>query len=277
MNSISNTMIISEALLDSNGHFNIEIGFLPKEDNLFRIHLVKKGYPPNTLIIGGKDENSIFFLANRDAKIYIKNNDKKGLFKDVTFSGYANNTAFQLITEIVASSDNEIVLTNSISKKELIEKATSEQLRIIADTCKKPLVSLYAMYESDFESNYSYNLSFYKSYLKRWKNNHSTYFETFRNDLPITKNRTGIDVLFGILLLLSAYIIYTLINKKNNNQIKKLSIQERKILTLLQAGLTNQQISDECNIGLSTVKSHVSSIFSKLNVKSRKDVIDLKK
>jgi len=58
---------------------------------------------------------------------------------------------------------------------------------------------------------------------------------------------------------------------KNNNLIKSLSVQERKIFTLLKDGKSNKEISEEFNIGLSTVKSHVNNIYSKLNIKSRKE------
>jgi DNA-binding NarL/FixJ family response regulator len=40
-------------------------------------------------------------------------------------------------------------------------------------------------------------------------------------------------------------------------------------------GKSNKEISDELNIGLSTVKSHVNRIYSKLEIKSRKDILNL--
>lgn len=277
MNNISNNMIISEATLDSLGNFNIDISFLPEKDNLFRIHLVKKGNLPNTLIIGGKDENHLFFIANRNADIKITNNQQASLFENVKFEGYSDNIVFQQITNMVALSNEDIASAKSLSKKELIDKATSEKLRFIADTCKSPLVSLYALYKSNFESNYLSNSSFYKSYLKKWKDNHSHYFEEFRKQLPIAKNRIGIYLLISsFCLLLIASMTFIIIKMRKDYKLKKLSIQERKIIGLIQEGMTNQQISDECNIGLSTVKSHVSSIFSKLNVKSRKDILNWK-
>ena len=47
---------------------------------------------------------------------------------------------------------------------------------------------------------------------------------------------------------------------------KNLSVQERKIYTLLKEGKSNKEISEELNIGLSTVKSHASNIYSKLKI-----------
>ena len=64
-------------------------------------------------------------------------------------------------------------------------------------------------------------------------------------------------------------------NKKSKS-LNNLSIQERKILVLIQQGLSNQEISDQCNIGMSTVKSHVSNIYGKLKIKSRKEALNIK-
>ncbi|MCX6223390.1 MAG: helix-turn-helix transcriptional regulator, partial [Bacteroidia bacterium] len=53
-----------------------------------------------------------------------------------------------------------------------------------------------------------------------------------------------------------------------------LTVQERKIFSLLKDGRSNKEISEECGISLSTVKSHVNNIYSKLNISSRTDVMD---
>jgi NarL family two-component system response regulator LiaR len=48
-----------------------------------------------------------------------------------------------------------------------------------------------------------------------------------------------------------------------------LTRRERQVLTLMAEGLTNVQIADRLVISLSTAKTHVSSIISKLGVSSR--------
>ena len=54
-----------------------------------------------------------------------------------------------------------------------------------------------------------------------------------------------------------------------------LTPREREILTLIVDGLSNGEIAERLVIGLSTVKFHVSSIFSKLGVSSRAEAIAL--
>ncbi len=51
--------------------------------------------------------------------------------------------------------------------------------------------------------------------------------------------------------------------------------RERQVLVLMAEGLNNQQIADRLVIGVSTAKSHVSNILSKLGVSTRSEAISL--
>lgn len=53
----------------------------------------------------------------------------------------------------------------------------------------------------------------------------------------------------------------------------ELSHREREVLDLVAAGLTNAQIADRLCLTEHTVKSHVSSVFTKLRVHSRSEAI----
>lgn len=48
-----------------------------------------------------------------------------------------------------------------------------------------------------------------------------------------------------------------------------LSSQEERVLRLLAAGLTNPEIAQELVLSVNTVKTHVKSVYRKLNVNSR--------
>lgn len=54
---------------------------------------------------------------------------------------------------------------------------------------------------------------------------------------------------------------------------EQLTTREMDVLLLLAEGLTNQQIADELYIGLKTVKTHVSNILSKLDVRDRTQAV----
>jgi len=53
----------------------------------------------------------------------------------------------------------------------------------------------------------------------------------------------------------------------------KLSEREYEILRLIRDGLTNQEIADKLFIALPTVKTHVSKLYAKLEVKNRTSAV----
>ncbi len=62
-------------------------------------------------------------------------------------------------------------------------------------------------------------------------------------------------------------------SSKNSDALKILSNREHEIARFLLNGLSNSEISDQCFISESTVKKHISSIYAKLNTKSRAEFL----
>jgi len=54
---------------------------------------------------------------------------------------------------------------------------------------------------------------------------------------------------------------------------EQLTDRENDVLLAMAQGLTNHEIAEELIVGVATVKSHVSSIFSKLGVRDRAGAI----
>ena len=273
---MSNEMIIAKTVIDSLGFFQFKIDFLPIEDNLYRLHIVKKGDTPATLIIGGKDENHFFIIANRSSQIKISNKLTSPPFRELSFINSKENYSFNKVNQMIFIADS-VAAESSASKRLFIKNQLNRELLLVADTSNIFLVSLFAVYKSNFNSNDTSNMDFYKSYFKRWRNLDNSYIISVKNQLPI-KNKPQSLSIFIILAMILSIVSYSFIRLvlRKTTKIKSLSIQERKIFELLQEGASNQEISNHFNIGLSTVKSHVSNIYSKLKVKSRKDIINMK-
>lgn len=275
MYSISSEMIIAESNIDSHGHFEFKIDFLPKEQKLYRLHLVKKSDSKTSLIIGGSNENFLLFVASKNSNISLKTTTFNPPFRNVVFNNSKVNSDFQKITELVYKNDS-IASESGAYKRNFIENNLNQELLKIADSSKNSMISLYAIYKSNFESNYFVNEKFYKSFLKKWKNLDNYYFNDLRKKLPFkeTKNNLLFDFFLYIILIVVGFLIGKYASHKKQ-RMGKLSVQERKIFELLRKGASNKEISEEFNIGISTVKSHVSSILNKLNVKSRKEIMNL--
>ena len=60
-------------------------------------------------------------------------------------------------------------------------------------------------------------------------------------------------------------------------QIEALSPQELRVLRLLVAGLSNADIAQELVLSTNTIKTHVKSIYRKLNVSSREETREVAK
>ena len=275
--TMSPKMIIAESKIDKNGHFEFASNFLDEKEQIFRIHISKKGAPKASLIIGGQDENYLFCIAGKKSKVHIANTPGQKILNPVVFKGNTHNKSLQKIDTIANYIDSTYV-DASILKKEFVTKGIYEQLRYTADTATNSLVSLYAIYKSNYEQDISVNKNFYEAYLKKWKKEDSSYFNTFRKEIPKSPTNWGLwhYLLIGSALFASGYFLRKLtITKDPTDDVSTLTVQERKIFRLLKQGKSNKEISSEFNIGISTVKSHVSNIFSKLSINSRKDAMDL--
>lgn len=278
MNTMSYEMIIDEAKIDFTGKFTFNTHYLPAEDNLYRIHIARKSDPPASLIIGGSDENHIFIIANRNSQIFITDTGNSEFIKDASISGYYPNLLLKQVDALTNYLDTTS-FNGSIIKTELIKSAIFERLRIYADSCSNPIVALYALYKSDYEKNFSVNQQFYRNFLSKWEQDKSSYFVAFRKKIPLSGNVGSVLwILISVLAFIVGFLICLALLKffrKNKNLLHDLSVQERKIYALILEGKSNKEISETLSIGLSTVKSHVNSIYSKLDINSRKDILNL--
>ncbi|WP_299224545.1 response regulator transcription factor [uncultured Psychroserpens sp.] len=276
---MSNEIIIAETTIDNQGSFHFSTKALPSKDKLYRIHLSKKDTPAASLIIGGKEENHIFFIANSNSYVYVENKDKSSLFEGYTIKGYQPNNDLKKIIKMIHQREQSDANDNAL-KVEFINKTLCEKLLHIADTSSHPIVSLYALNNSKFETTFFENQKFYESYLKKWNNEDSAYFKELRTKFPKKENSSSLRYIFiSIVFFILGFLINYYMNqkqKRTNNQLRLLSVQERKIFKLVQSGKSNKEISEEYNIEISTVKSHVSNIYSKLSIKSRKEAMNIK-
>ncbi len=277
INTISYNYIIERTDVDSDGNFTFNSSFLPKEEQLYRIHFSKKGDPPSSLIIGGRDHNHFFLFAKNDSKIIFNSKHGKNLFNEISFAGDNTNTSLVEINLILSMLDT-LDYFGSALNQDFIRESVYQKVRDYADTCTHPLLSLYAIYQSSYESDYLLNPDYYSNYSKKWKSEDSAYFQAFRKSIKEESHTTSTILIFvSLVILILGSVILVIIKRRkmsNKNLLRSLTIQERKIYTHLRLGKSNKEIADECSISISTVKSHVNSIYSKLGIGSRKDVID---
>lgn len=277
---ISNSQIVASSVIDKNGNFNIKLDTLPQKWSLLRLHVAKKGITPNSLTIGSINENFMFLIAKRNSEIKIFNTEALPIFRNLRIEGANYMKTFEYIKSL-AEYPNSIDYENAMIEKEFIVEAVSEKLKTVADTCSHPLVSLYAIYQADFQSDLKDNKLFYDRYLTKWKTQNDIYFNAFAqhfsNDTAKFNSKEKNYVwLWLIAFIALALIVFLIVQNRRKSNINKLSVKEREIFGFLQQGMSNKEIAAECNIEQTTVKSHISSIYSKLKIKSRKEALNIK-
>lgn len=100
-------------------------------------------------------------------------------------------------------------------------------------------------------------------------------YKTIVRDIQIELFGVAVGILF---LFLGVWIGIAVYKRKSNPEkydASKLGLSKREVevLELLAIGLSNQEIADKLFVSLNTIKTHISSIYSKLNVKRRTQAI----
>ena len=277
MYTISKDMIIAETTLDAKGNFEFSTTYFPEEEQLYRIHFAKKEAPAASLIIGGPEENHFFIIASKNKGVSLRGYSKASPFQKVAVV-HSLATVWLKQIDLMASYVDSTQYAGSNLKREFIASGVHEQLRNLADTLSQPLTSLYALHRSEYKRHAMEYPDFYMRYLEKWQNQKSPYFLNFKKEILLPKKSTPFlsYILLGILFfVLGAFLMKWYSGKDSTSKkLKVLSIQERKIFDLIKSGYSNKEISEAHNIGLSTVKSHVSNIYAKLQIKSRKEAMD---
>ena len=100
------------------------------------------------------------------------------------------------------------------------------------------------------------------------------HYRTMIRDLRVEAYGAIIGVIFLIFgIWLGAQIVAP--KKQSRFDAEKLGLSNREldVLELLAAGHSNQEIADSLFVSLNTVKTHISNIYGKLNVKRRTQAI----
>lgn len=80
-----------------------------------------------------------------------------------------------------------------------------------------------------------------------------------------------LNIILGILLIILCVFIAK--SKRKETPVLSLSKQETTIKTMIIEGKSNKEIAEELFISLSTVKTHITNIYKKLNISNRVDLI----
>ena len=285
MNTASEDFIVNVAAIREDGYFILSGDNLPGGERLYRLHVCKKGDPPATIFIGGKEENHLHFVMDNRSELRFYN--EQALFAGRLLKGSSANTALASLHEAVSPWKRPHPV-NSKTNREYNQRQLADQLRLFADTCQTAIVALLAIFNLNLSDDYPGNPAFYQNFLRKWEASAGElpYYQALAQQIEFIRYQESPPrsrlAWVALPVLLIALLVFFFFKKSTGEtpvdalleSQKLLSIQEQKVFEKLSNGLSNKEISGELNIEVSTVKSHIHSIYSKLGVKSRKEILN---
>ena len=288
LHTASYDLLRFKIVLDSAGYFEINNLELPEQDLIYRLYVCKKGDPESSIIIGGKDENFIHFIMNAHSDVEIIQDPDNWGIPHCLITGAQSGDALKQLFDLQNRLDLPPDLPSE-NNRNFTKKQVLEGFEDIVDTTSNPIVRLLAMHFINESFATKNNLPLMNKLNEDLANVHhnSLYFSQFSDHLEFLNFQARSSKaslprwLFYMLLILIvsvlAYLFWKrkLIVNDREPKIKLLSTQERRVFNLLKKGKTNKEISAELNIEVSTVKSHLHNIYTRLGIRSRREIVDL--
>lgn len=298
--SASQNLLLS-APVDSLGNFILTGNELPDDVRLYRLYVTPSANISSQISTGIK-RNYILLFLNNHSEVFVSSNHFCAPYFDYQTSGSADNKAMSEIQTTINKFDKHYAEATSETQKKFLENRICKDLLCYADSTSTPYAALFALLETDINTNHQLYGSVYRKF--------AAYFSQKAPNSPYGKQLTDklltLDLqnqiihgktstpwyvwLLSVMLALSVLINIFLFRKlrsseppssipivKNNPEqlIAALTIKEREILLMVDKGLSNKEIAEQLNVELSTVKTHVSRIYQKLSINNRKEVREI--
>ena len=299
INSISSKQVINSTTIDAEGNFVFKGNNLPFGTSIVRVYLVKNE-KVDVMLTGN---NNFLLVVNENSKTHIEAPDFSNNPFDYKVTGdfkEENNLIRELESDIYnLYRTNNNLHSNSENVNQLIAE---KEYTIIKNFCKAdklhPLVFLTAIKNLNLEKDYLTNRKFYKALIKKFDEDEKSYkyVEAFKSQLDLIdyENRQEpsflykdiLIIILSIIIIIMILYIYKLKKKnslleekklisKDQNKIDidqiitSLTKREREIFDLILQDYQNKEIAAELHLEVSTIKSHISKIYTKFDTKNR--------
>ena len=292
--------IFQHTTADTAGNFSFTGNNLPQTNRIYRIHVdacdSAEGHK-NHFLGACTEMESILFIANNRDTITLPVGSNEQAFCEVISTNTISDALLQLdlLKEVLIV---DVLEQSSETAKNLTFKKWIRHFQNTAMERDDPLVDLYVY---NFLSNrgnetYSHYLkdlqesSYYESLATRLGERYpnASFTDRYRKELQADKTlisneqtaKGGFEWLYGlyvvmaIIILSSSFFAYRKWKAhRNQNPFDLLSPQERKVLDAILEGKSNKEIATDFYISLSTVKSHINSLYKKLGMSSRGEIL----
>ncbi|WP_420321710.1 response regulator transcription factor [Flagellimonas sp.] len=267
----SKTKPIAIADIQKDGFFKFDKKHFSDSNKIYRLHVERIRQIVNDTVA-----KKVTFMLSANDKIEFKKGVK--IFGDYSTSNQADKE-WQKLKDFESK-----LIHQYLTQEETVKPRTG----FVKDSLQILLVKLVGIKELErkqlLDKDISENEEYYLNLLSELQSsdlNPSTYAFLERKlayltnvdlERKLTQSR-WLNFGLGFLILLFGIAIAKMRRKRYKVLVSELSKQERTIRNLILQGKSNKEIANELFISLSTVKTHITSIYSKLNVANRKELL----
>ncbi len=273
---LSGEATVASTSFDENGHFSFEALQIAKKDAIYRIYVnqfegaLNKVVQADRLFILSRNDRIRFKKSGKPFEVYNNTNDADVEWQrlrkyESALRGFELRTEDSLALAYMgkvkdyAKDSLQILMVKLIGIKQLDQKQLLEK-----DIVQNPdyyLSLLNQLRQSDLDRS---------DYL--FLENKLAFLTT---DMAEEKFRTStiVNMVLGFSLVVLLIVLFSIRNKRRPLPFATLSNQEQTIQQLILEGKSNKEIAKELFISLSTVKTHITHIYNKLQVSNRRELL----
>ncbi|HEY1024531.1 MAG TPA: helix-turn-helix transcriptional regulator [Sphingobacteriaceae bacterium] len=286
-------LVVQEADLDTNGNFTLTGNNFPDQYQFYRLYLTEN--PHVTSYMGTwKRHNFIHLLIKNRSDISINVDLASTPFYEASITGTINASEIAAFYRNIYYITSGETATGTDASKELSHNKAFEASKKAIAEVNSPYFTIFILAHLgwDQKQEFKENRKYYNSLINDLENTlpDNRYvselrvkaaFAAFANsNYKAFLNDETLVGLSGIILLLSftsivLVILYLRSKRKNEQSVKAVPLtkKEKEVVSLLLSEKSNKEIAATLFIETTTVKSHITSIFQKLNIKSRADLL----
>ncbi len=263
---------LAKVMVDEKGYFEFSADFFGSENKFYKVEL------------DPQDENSfikfptyhVFILSNTDSLYFQKSNQ--------LFGSYTNTN----LADLEWQKFNQFESNRSLNDEAIFRKKYKP---FVKDSLQILMVKLIGikqlkdkkLLEKDIQENPNYYLNLLEDFQSSDLN--PTDYAHLENEIAMVE-LTEVNEKYqmslwwngiSVFLILGLFFSVFQMRKKAKNQLPilapSLSEREELIKSLILEGKSNKEIASELFISLSTVKTHITSLYKKLGVSGRKEIL----
>lgn len=276
-NGAYTSKIIESSPIHKDGYFSFDHNLLSEKNDIYKVQINPLSTAEQEIISDKVKNYKLFILSKKDTIQFAKGK--------TLFSGYKNsNKADQEWQKLKKFETRYENLTLDFDPKQYL----LETKGYVKDSLQILLVKLIGIKKLDdqnlLEKDIKANPKYYMDFLEELKSSEidPNFYIYLENKLiyttkQITAQKYTLSLWGNIVAILIICLLVIIMIKYQKLAKKKpaptLSKQEERIKALMLLGKSNKEIANELFISLSTVKTHITNIYGKLNISSRRELL----